>query len=193
MMKATRYSQVLNSRGIWEIWHDKGWDDYVGEENKQKVINHLLKASERGLILYGTNGTGKTMLMNLSMKYFLLEEKKEVQVVDFRALVSAYTKSWGKEPSDELETYLNVKYLGIDDIGKEFKGGDISRELAVTTLDHVLRYRFQRLRPTWITMNLELKEVKEYYNEHISSLLKRCCDAVKIEGTDYGDKLFNKK
>jgi DNA replication protein DnaC len=188
----TRYREALVRRGIWELWHDVQWDDYEGEDNLEKVVSHMRNRLDRGLILYGTNGTGKTMLLNLAMKDLLLSKQGTVHVIDFRHLVSAYTDSWNKEGGEKMQEILNCNFLGIDDIGKEFKGGDISRELAITTLDYVIRYRFQRKRPTWITMNLQLKDVKTYYNEHISSLLKRCCDAVHIDGTDYGDKLFNK-
>lgn len=187
--KQAEYGAMLVRCGIWELWHPLEWTDYVSEfdyvAQLRKAIN---EGSEQGWMLRGPNGTGKTMLLNLAMME-LHGSGKSVYVIDFRDLVKQYTLNWRSKGI--LTRLMMVDYLAIDDIGKEFDSAG-SKELAITALDYVIRYRFQRKKPTWITTNMLLDEMKTSYNEHIASLLKRCMVSMTIAGEDYGNKIFNK-
>tara|TARA_Y100000034_G_scaffold29728_1_gene36176 strand:+ start:51364 stop:51927 length:564 start_codon:yes stop_codon:yes gene_type:complete len=184
----THYSSVYRDRGIWEHWHDKEFSDYKGKE-VQFIEPLVSEETKKNVILYGNNGTGKSMLMNIALKN-LLHRGKEVYVIDFRMLVNEYVSSWGR--SDLINHILTVDYLGIDDLGKEYNISDNSKELAVTTLDFIMRYRYQRELSTWLTFNFGLKDIKPVYGEHLASLLKRNTIAVTFDGSDYGDNLFKK-
>lgn len=185
-----KYRQVYIMRGIWELWHEKTWDDYIHENYKKEIKKLVKQEVQENVILNGNNGMGKTMLMNLAMKDFL-HMGYDVYVLDFREFVKQYTLSW--RGAGNWEALMNCDYLAIDDIGKEFKGSsDVSRDLAITALDVALRHRFQRKLSTWITSNLMLSEIKEIYGEHISSLMKRSSVSIAFEGEDYGDRLFKK-
>jgi len=186
-MTMINYSPIYISSGIWELWHDKGWDDYVHDTYKNEVKKLVDDETTKNVLLYGDNGMGKSMLMNLAMKEFL-HKQKDVYVIDFRHLIKEYIKSWRGD--SKIGKILMVDYLAIDDLGKEFSSGDISKELAITALDYVLRYRFQRKKSTWMTFNLKLKEIEVEYNGHIASLLKRSSVAICFEGDDYGDNMF---
>lgn len=188
-MKMTTYNQAYIKRGIWELWHDKTWDDYIYPFYKKKVLEFVEQEIEHNVLLYGDNGMGKSMLMNLAMKDYL-HKGFEVYVIDFRHLVKEYTKSWRDD--GKLAQIIKSDYLAIDDLGKEFQGGDVSKELAATALDYVLRYRFQRKLSTWMTFNMTLSEIGPSYTEHIASLIKRSSVAIAFEGEDYGNKLFKK-
>lgn len=182
--------QAYLNRGIWELWHDKEFKDYEGKQGKEveKLVN---SGSISNVILNGTNGQGKTMLMNIAMKGFF-KQKKEVYVIDFRHLIKEYLASWKKEDT-LIPHLLTVDYLGIDDLGKEFNvGGGVSSDIANATLDYVLRYRIQRKKSTWLTFNLALSQVSEVYNGHIASLMKRDTIAIEFVGNDYGDKMLKR-
>lgn len=182
-------SPIYVKHGIWESWHKKTFDDYIGNDFQVNEVFDLIDSeSNDNVILYGNNGTGKTMLMNLAMKE-LLHRGKAVYVIDFRNLIKVYTASW-KGNTNALNHILSVDYLAVDDLGKEFKNEGVSKELANSTLDYVLRYRVQREKPTWLTFNMLLKDVKSVYNEHIASLLKRNTTAILFDGDDYGDNLI---
>ena len=185
----TNYNSAYIERGIWELWHDKDWSDFEDKFYRDQVQKFVLDKTKENILLYGENGTGKSMLMNLAMKD-LLHQGHEVYVIDFRHLINEYTKNWRGE--GKLGRLMMSDYLAIDDFGKEFNSGGsgVSKELAITTIDYVLRYRFQRRLPTWMTFNMYLEDVKLCYNEHIASLLKRSSIALAFYGKDYGDKLF---
>lgn len=185
----SKYAPLYTNSGIWELWHDKTWKDYTDKRYSELVKGYVDAETTENLLLYGNNGTGKSMLMNLAMKDFLHKEYS-VYVIDFRNLIKEYIKSW--KGHGKLGEIMMSDYLAIDDLGKEFASGDVSKDLAVTTLDYVLRYRFQRKLSTWMTFNMPLNDIRTEYNEHIASLLKRSSIAIYFDGEDYGDQLFQK-
>ena len=192
MIDYSKYTQSYLARGIWEKWHSKTWEDYVSPEGHDIVtpVRDLVETETKAtVLLYGKNGTGKTMLMNIAMKE-LLHRGKSVVVLDFRDLVSLYTASIWRHEGRLLEL-LDYDYVGIDDLGKEFSSSDMSRELVCTVIDYVIRYRNARQKSTWITFNLLLKEVAMTYNEHIASLFKRDAVAIGFDGVDFGDNQLN--
>lgn len=184
------YKEVYIKRGIWEVWHNLDWNDYTEEYYREKVQEFVKMDEPKNVLLYGNNGTGKTMLMNLAFKDMIVYLNRDVQIIDFRNLVKEYVASWRN--NGRLKDLLDCDYLGIDDLGKEFNSGEVSKELAVTTLDYVLRYRVQRQKPVWMTFNLMLSDIETTYNKHIASLIKRSSVALPFDGNDYGDNLFKK-
>lgn len=185
----TAYKSLYISKGIFELWHGKTWDDYEGDFYKKQIRKFVEEESDMNVLLYGNNGTGKTMLMNLAFKD-LLHSGNNVYIYDFRVLVQEYFNGFGS--SEQFNELLNCDYLGIDDLGKEFSNSGVSKELITTVLDYTLRHRYHRQLPTWITSNITLSEIKTIYGDHIASLLKRSSVAISITGKDYGDNLFRK-
>lgn len=192
-MKTTvfnKFAETYNDRGIWEQWHNVEFSDYTEDFYREQVEKLCFDESDQNILLYGKNGNGKTMLMNLAMKK-LFQAGYEVYVIDFRHLMKEYIRSW-KDDNTKIARFLTVDYLAIDDLGKEFKAEGVSAELANATIDYILRYRVQRNKPTWLTFNMTLNEIKQTYNGHVASLLKRNTTAIEFTGADYGDKQFTK-
>ena len=176
-------------RGIWECWHGVDFQNYDGDKQKNIIMDLVETESKQNVILYGKNGNGKTMLMNIAMKH-LFDKKNEVYVIDFRHLIQEYLRSW-KTDENKLARLMTVDYLAVDDLGKEFKKEDgVSADIANATLDYILRYRIQRNKPTWFTFNILLSDIQKVYNGHIASLMKRNTTAVQFDMPDYGDKLL---
>lgn len=185
----TNYSPIYVAHGIYELWHDKNWEDFEGDFYKEEVKKLVEEESNTNLILYGNQGCGKTMLMNIAFKE-LLHIGNNVYILDFRDLVQAYLKGFGA--SEQFKEYLDCDYLGIDDLGKEFSGSGVSKEIVVNVLDYTLRHRYHRQLPTWITSNISLSDISSEYGEYIASLLKRSSIAIPFTGNDYGAKMFKK-
>jgi DNA replication protein DnaC len=184
---------LYNSHGILALWHDKEFEDFTGDREILKFIEEYVDEVEnnisqsRGVLLTGTLGTGKTMLMNLSFKRFL-KANKNVYITSFPNLVSQYTKNWRGEGI--LSTLMNAPFLGIDDIGKTFEGTQVSKDLTCAALDYILRYRVQSCRPTWLTANIPAHEFKTQYTPAIASLLSEGCILAELNGADQREKMF---
>ena len=68
----SKYASAYNSCGIWELWHNKTWEEYTNKEYSKIIKGFVDNEVEHNVILYGNNGTGKSMLMNLAMKDFTI-------------------------------------------------------------------------------------------------------------------------
>lgn len=189
-------NQLYLSSGILEKWHDKTWDDMTNcDEAKDAVLHYLNKYKEAkkdgvGLFLFGSNGTGKSLLMNLAFKD-LIEKRNTVHIITLSTLITKFTSSWYNEQDrDELYGHLlNVDFLGIEEIGKEFKS---STDLSAVVLDSIIKYRIQRNMAVWATSNVRPTEVTNTYTEDIASMMKEACIPVQVTGNDMRDVIKKK-
>lgn len=175
--------------GILEKWHDKKWEDFTNDPDAlESVYKYLDKAREArqdgvGLFLWGANGTGKSLLMALAFRH-LLYRRARVKIITLSTLITRFTGSWyDKEERERFhQGLLNADFLGIEEIGKEFKS---ATDLGSVVLDSIVKYRIQRKLPTWATTNLDPKNVTDYYTEDIASMMRECCLPVQVTGKDF--------
>ena len=64
----------------------------------------------------------------------------------------------------------NTSLLILDDLGAEYQKGWVS-----TKIDAIISERYNRCRPTIITTNLSLAQMKETYAERIIDRLRSTC------------------
>ncbi len=185
-------SMMLKS-GILEKWHDKTFKNFEGDKEALAEVEEYIQGYKKyrsegvGGLLYGSNGTGKTYLLNCLFKELLFWNREEVYIVSFPTIISNYTKNWRGEGN--WSDIINVPMLGIEEIGKEFSASGVSKELVVAALDALLRYRVQRMKPTWFTTNLMPPEIIQVYGKSLSSLFKESSKIIEVKGDDYRNKL----
>lgn len=178
--------------GILEKWHDKRLEDFTNCAAALKVVKSATRRMEEmyadgvGLFLWGANGTGKTHLMNCAFKAFA-EKGAKVHIITLSTLITMFTTSWYEtEERHALRRILSeCHFLGIEEIGKEFKS---STDLASVVLDSIVKYRVQRKKPIWATSNLRPDQVTSVYTEDIASMLKECMIPVQVTGEDMRDR-----
>lgn len=176
--------------GILQKWHDKTWDTFTNDAAAKKLLRDYVKRHEEvrrdgtGLFLYGANGTGKTLCLNLVMKD-LHKLGYTVRVISLPTLITQFTAGWydKTEKRDFQKMLQTVDFLGIEEIGKEFKAG--ANELGVMVLDNVVRYRLQMQRPILATSNTGPKDIKSVYTEDIASMLREFCLPLNVQGEDF--------
>lgn len=197
----------LLSCGILRKWHNKTFDDYVVDKKaKKSVLNYIRKVKEMrteglGIVFIGPNGTGKTHLLNCAFLEFV-KLRYKVHIISLESLKAMYADGWNNLDKRERFRAITrgVDFLGIDDIGKEFRGRNADYDSATGTrpdlglavLDQVLRFRTQSLLPTFITMNISPDSLSDVYSVDVASLIEESCIPVFVEGGDYRSKILEK-
>lgn len=139
----------------------------------------------KGLFLYGSNGTGKTSIASIIIKeaYKHRYTAKRMTWVDYMTL---YTRAWGcnnfelkMHTEDVIKDIKDREFLVLEEIGKEQ-----DNKLAMTLLEDLLRHREDKGFPTIICTNLAPKSVVERYGASIDSLIKGNMTPIKLVGKD---------
>lgn len=122
------------------------------------------------LYIAGDTGVGKTYLMG-AIANELIEEGKLVTLTTSFAMNQDFVKCYALRNSEEgneiLDKYLDTEVLFIDDLGTELRRQDVTNNY----LYLVLNERKMKNRPTVITSNLTLENVRDYYDERVFSRL----------------------
>lgn len=152
-----------------EIREAKIKDIYTDDKNRALVIKWLLNYAKeykggkagRGLFLHGNFGCGKTYLIAAMFNELAKAGTKSV-IVYWPEYLRSLKASFQSNSSDEFKNKFNeIKYaklLLIDDLGAE----GVTTWSRDEVLGTVLQYRMQEELPTFITSNLNVKELEEH-------------------------------
>lgn len=137
-------------------------------------------------LLWGSSGTGKTMLGCI----VLMEALKRNYSTYFTKVgecIDLLTSSWyDEEVKQEFHAQvLSTDFLMIDDMGDEFKNLASNSNLRESTLNRILRVRTDNLRPTILTTNLDPTKIKEGYDFRIFSIIKEHAIIIPCNGYDW--------
>lgn len=162
--------------GIGENYQRLDWPDFFDQENDnvveaKKYVDKHKSYIDRGvgIIFYGSFGVGKTFAANMVVKE-LIKLGYKCFATTFANTVEQFTAGW---KSIEDQRYFQKKFvysdvLLLDDLGKEFK---TSNNLPQTTFDNLLRSRVQAGKPTILTTNMDISELKDGYGGAVLSML----------------------
>lgn len=137
------------------------------------------------IFIAGDTGVGKTHLIKC-MANELINLNHVVLLTSSFAMHQDFVKSYSSKDLDEknnlLDRYLNSEILFIDDLGTELRLPNIT----VNYLYQIINERKIKKLPTIITSNLDLYEIKDYYDERISSRIidKASSICVYVKGKD---------
>ena len=137
------------------------------------------------IYIAGDTGVGKTHLIRC-MANELINLNHVVFLTSSFSMHQDFIKSYSTKDLEEknalLDKYLDCEILFIDDLGTELRQYNIT----VNYLYQVINERKIKKLPTIITSNLKLDDIKDYYDERISSRIidKTSSICVYIEGDD---------
>lgn len=182
--------RYLLNAGVELSYQRLSWVDAAGaEQGAQDVVLEYVDHADQyagmglGLMLHGRRGTGKTMLTTLLLK-MLLAKGLDAYFVTFQDLIDIYVSGWRNETERAWfdRRIRNAGVLGIDDVGRENKA---RVEMVESMFDHVIRPRVAAARPTIITTNKSLDELRSLYRGNVMSLLTESCIEYEFSGEDY--------
>lgn len=143
----------------------------------------------KGLMFYGRNGTRKTTLaVAILTEVQKLSPSYRVFYIRFSEWQRALTDTFAKEPDDrtaQAKRMLKLAELShlvvFDDLGQEYR---TATGFTRDKLHEILRVRYENARPTIITTNVELNEMREIYGVSFDSFRHDAFDAIEMLGRD---------
>ena len=192
------YSEVINwleAKGV-ELYGKKFKILETDHEIIYKLIAYFLKDEqacyqfnidlEKGILLTGPIGCGKTSLMNL-MKYltatehkFFVKPSRDISfefIQDGYQIIHKYSigKLYQSEPRtycfDDLGTENNLKYFGNE--------CNVMAEILLSRYDLFISKKLQ----THITTNLSATEIETHYGNRVRSRLREMVNLIAFEKT----------
>lgn len=191
----TKTAEYYLACGIKSGWHSKTLSDYTNDKDALKQVRKYIDQSQSllkdgvGLYLWGSNGTGKSHLMNCAFME-LIEKRHRVRIYSMDEIVDKFTSAWySDEDKSELSHALRtIDFLGIDEFGKNVdKDGNpiYLPDLVKRVMESVIRFRVQMHKPIWFASNTDPKFVKEVFSEDVASLLREAVVPICVRGEDY--------
>lgn len=163
-------------------------DDYVTH------VEGNVQAGQ-GMILWGPGmGTGKTGCTALLLKR-LISMGYDGYFTGFAQMIDLHAAGWRDREDQDwfVRRVTNAGLLVIDDVGRERKQvrvedgkvAEYGTALAEALFDNVIRTRVASARPTLITTNRSMEEIRHLYAGNVMSLLAEACWDHQVTGGDF--------
>jgi DNA replication protein DnaC len=157
----------------------------VDDENKEQLakIMEVIAAGEKGIVLCGKTGSGKTFIFEILNKILYPPfDKRRIAVRHVDKVISKYNQV-GDEVFDQIEN-LNICF---DELGREKIGKYFGSECDV--MQHLIAHRYNQFKKlnylTYFTTNYSKSDLKERYGEHSFSRLNEMAVFINL-GTKAG-------
>lgn len=152
----------FNQVGLPGVVAHSSFENYRGIEAQQRARDvamnfaYTFKKGEvnRGFILSGPVGTGKTHLLAATLKHLVLEVGREARYVEISLLYATIRRGFqeGKSGGEIIGPLSDVDVLAIDEMGKG-RGSQFEME----TLDELIARRYNAGRTTLFATNYSLE------------------------------------
>jgi len=151
----------------------------------------------KGILLLGPTGTGKTLVMQIMSVYRTIDNIKfrhnnnvynlVYDVVDVNQIISMFVQGG----YDTIQSFTTRQALCLDDLGSE-KAYAKRFGNSVDAISYIINERYQRKLLTLATTNYPLTAIEERYDDRILSRLYGLFNFHSLKGDDWRKKQSNK-
>jgi len=135
-----------------------------------------------GMVLWGSNGTGKTAAAAVCLK----EARRRGASCLFITANQFIADTIGRVAFNDAHTVHQrakmVDLLVLDDLGKETCAFDAGRDTVESMFEDLLRHRSANMKSTIITMNLAPDKLEERYGKSFTRVMQESNPFVKMVG-----------
>lgn len=151
----------------------------------QKKIQEL--PGDKGLLLWGQKGVGKSYAMAAIMRMFWLRGRSCRRILyDFLCLClrDTYKPKSTQTELSIIQPLIKVDKLFIEDVGTTVSPGRQESDFSLRTFLLLIDQRLESKKATFITTNRNFEELASSFDERVASRLRACCEIVHLTGRD---------
>ena len=173
----------LSYRGVPKEFYNADLDEYPIDEDKKDIISRyidnlpMMVEDKMNLVLYGSNGSGKTYLTSIIVK-----EAYRQRYTSFRITLETFIQLHFKNDDYSVEKLQKIyasEILVVDEVGKETV---MKNDFNIVKFEELLRQRDTEGLVTILCMNLDLEGNGGFYEQYGNSIKDLVeGNAVKIE------------
>ena len=180
-----REIEIKNTLMIPELFRDAEIKHL--SKTLQGKINSL--PPDRGLLLWGEAGIGKSYAMAAIMKE-LIRKNPNTKIIRIAyemiclKLRDTYKQGSKKTELDIIEPLIDVDKLFIEDVGTTVSVGQQESDFSLRTFLVLLDSRLEQCKQTFITTNKSVEELSKSFDSRIAGRLKQMCEVICLKGKD---------
>jgi len=181
-----------NNRDIVFTQHNKPIYDLIAKYFSRDVrfletdLVLNLADLEKGLLIIGDYGCGKTSMLNTYHKIgykFLPDTFLWFSKNSCLSIVSEYEQIKYADGKEEFnDKYYNTSEFYFDDFGTENDASNFGKK---NLLKDILEERYARKKKTHITTNLSLGEIKNKYGDRVFDRLQEMFNIIEMKGNSF--------
>ncbi len=139
----------------------------------------------KGLLLYGPPGVGKSYSMCALMRHYRLKGYS-VKHISYESLCLEIRDTYNTGHSERglVKRYQDVDKLLIEDVGTTVGTGSQESDFSLRTFLLILDYRLEHCKPTFITTNKGVDDLGKSFDERVASRLRQACVIIPVSGQD---------
>ena len=142
--------------------------------------------SNKGLLIFGGYGTGKTMtLWTLKQMIKLFNTKFEAIMLSSWQIVEKYQRMIEAKDYITLDNFKNTQLFIIDDLGTEANAEINVFGNRLKPIESLIEHRYRKGLWTWITTNYSLTQLTEIYSGYTIDRLRQMVYFIHFDWESY--------